>query len=120
MKITTETFDSIKLLKLYNWENEFKDRIFDAMIQENAIGVKLLNITMFNICMYWSAPIFSSIVTIGVYQYMNSSILIGNILIGLTIFSMLQPIIAELPITINSILETFVSIRRIEVGEINI
>ena len=32
MKITTETFDNIKLLKMYNWENEFKNKILNNII----------------------------------------------------------------------------------------
>ena len=31
MKVTTETFDNIKTLKLYNWENEFKSKIYQEM-----------------------------------------------------------------------------------------
>jgi ABC-type multidrug transport system fused ATPase/permease subunit len=118
MKVTTETFDTIKLLKLYNWENEFMDRILEARDQEMVVGKSILNNTTFSIVAYWSAPIMAAIVTIGCYQYMNSSIIIGNILIGLTIFNMLQPLIRELPISINSILETIVSIGRIEVKNI--
>ena len=115
MKITTETFDTIKLLKLYNWENEFMERILQARDQEMAVGKRILNCMVLSIVMYWSAPVMASVVTIGVYQYMNSSIIIGNILIGLTIFNMLQPLIRDLPTSINNILETIVSISRIEV-----
>ena len=30
MKITSETFNNIKILKLYSWENEFKNKINKA------------------------------------------------------------------------------------------
>ena len=30
MKVTTETLENIKILKLYNWENEFKRKILDS------------------------------------------------------------------------------------------
>ena len=30
MKVTTETLENIKILKLYNWENEFKKKILEA------------------------------------------------------------------------------------------
>ncbi len=116
MKVTTETFDTIKLLKLYNWENEFMDRILQARDEELVVFKKELNLSVFGIVAYWSAPMIASIVTIGLYQYLNSTIMIGNILIGLTIFNNLQPLISELPNSINNILETIVSIGRIEVN----
>ena len=28
MKVTTETFNNIKILKLYSWEDEFKNKIY--------------------------------------------------------------------------------------------
>ena len=34
MKLTTEVFDNIKILKLYNWENEFKDKILQTREKE--------------------------------------------------------------------------------------
>lgn len=116
MKVTTETFDTIKLLKLYNWENEFMNRILQARNEELVVFKKELNLSVFGIVAYWSAPMIASIVTIGLYQYLNSTIMIGNILIGLTIFNNLQPLISELPNSINNILETIVSIGRIEVN----
>lgn len=116
MKVTTETFDTIKLLKLYNWENEFMDRILQARDEELVVFKKELNLSVFGIVAYWSAPMIASIITIGLYQYLNSTIMIGNILIGLTIFNNLQPLISELPNSINNILETIVSIGRIEVN----
>ena len=34
MKITTETFNNISILKLYSWENEFKKKIMKARENE--------------------------------------------------------------------------------------
>jgi ABC-type multidrug transport system fused ATPase/permease subunit len=116
MKLTTETFDSIKLLKLYNWENEFKKRILEIRNQEVENIKTLLNITTFNISLYWASPVLASITTIGVYQFYNEKLNISDILIGLTIFNMLQPAIRDLPVAINSILDTLVSMIRIEVN----
>ena len=116
MKLTTETFNSIKLLKLYNWENEFKTRILEARNVEMQVAKKLLNLFTMNVALFWSAPVIVSIATIGVYQYLNDRLDIGNMLIGLTIFGMLQIPIRDLPVSINSVIETLISIKRVEVN----
>lgn len=114
MKVTTETFESIKLLKLYNWENEFKEKIIEARESEMVSTRKQLNLSTTNISLFWLCPICVSIATIGVYQALNSQFSIGTMLIGLAIFARLQDPVRSLPSSINAILETIVSMRRIE------
>ena len=62
----------------------------------------------------WLCPSLVSIVTIGVYQLFNDTFNISTMLIGLSIFSKLQGPVRMLPNVINSILETTVSLKRIE------
>ena len=114
MKVTTETFENIKLLKLYNWENEFRDKIVDARESELVSTRKNLNLSTTNISLFWLCPILVAIATIGVYQALNDKFNIGTMLIGLAIFAKLQDPVRNLPNSINSILETIVSMRRIE------
>ena len=114
MKATTETLDNIKILKLYNWENEFKKKILEAKRIEMDYTSKRFNMTILNTTLNWLCPTLVSIVTIGVYQQLNETFNISTMLIGLSIFSKLQGPIAMLPDVINSILETTVSMKRIE------
>lgn len=103
------------MLKLYNWEAEFQNRILEAREEEMVIIRKLLRNSIYNIFFYWIAPVIVSMVTIGVYQYLNTTLDIANILTGLTIINMLQPALRDLPISINSVLEILFSLKRIEV-----
>ena len=114
MKVTTETLDNIKILKLYNWENEFRQKILDAKKIEMDLTSKRYNIVILNQTLNWLCPTLVSIITIGVYQKFNETFSISTMLIGLSIFSKLQGPIAMLPDVINSILETTVSMKRIE------
>ena len=114
MKLTTEVFDNIKILKLYNWENEFKDKILQTREKEITHLGKSYNLWTINISLFWLCPICVSIATIGIYQYYNSKFSIGTMLIGLAIFSKLQGPIRTMPDAINSLLETIVSMNRIE------
>ena len=115
MKITTETFNAIKLLKLYNWENEFKNRIYDARDNEISTQKKLLILVTCAIFFSYFAPALVQISTIGLYIYLNTYLRIGDILVGLSIFNRLMGPLSSLPWTFNSIVETFVSMKRIEV-----
>ncbi len=115
MKLVTEAFDSIKLLKLYNWEKKFLQRICEAMKDEAYVNRKVNYFYNNLVFLYWFAPVISSVFTIGIYQLINYSIKLGNILIGLTIFNTLQPLIYDFPRTLSTILEAVVSVDRIEV-----
>ena len=70
--------------------------------------------TNLNQTVNWLCPTLVSIITIGIYQLFNDSFNISTMLIGLSIFTKLQGPVRMLPGVINSILETTVSLKRIE------
>ena len=114
MKTTTEALENIKILKLYNWENEFKNKILNARGVEMDFTAKRYIITNLNQTLNWLCPTLVSIVTIGFYQLYNETFNISTMLIGLSIFSKLQGPVRMLPNIINQTLETTVSLKRIE------
>ena len=114
MKVTTETLENIKILKLYNWENEFKNKILNARRIEMDFMANRYVISNLNQTINWLCPTLVSIVTIGFYQLFNDSFNISTMLIGLSIFSKLQGPVRMLPNIINQTLETTVSLKRIE------
>ena len=114
MKITTETLENIKILKLYNWENEFKRKILEARGVEMDFTAKRYVMTNLNQTVNWLCPTLVSIITIGIYQLSHDTFNISTMLIGLSIFSKLQGPVRMLPNVINSTLETTVSLKRIE------
>ena len=114
MKVTTETLENIKILKLYNWENEFKNKILNARKIEMDFMANRYVISNINQTINWLCPTLVSIVTLGFYQMFNDSFNISTMLIGLSIFSKLQGPVRMLPNIINNLLETTVSLKRIE------
>ena len=114
MKVTTETLENIKILKLYNWENEFKNKILNARRIEMDFMANRYVMSNVNQTINWLCPTLVSIVTIGFYQMFNDSFNISTMLIGLSIFSKLQGPVRMLPNIINQTLETTVSLKRIE------
>ena len=69
MKTTTETLENIKILKLYNWENEFKNRIYNKREEELIELKSALYVNIANIVLFWMCPILVAIATISLYQY---------------------------------------------------
>ena len=114
MKITTETFDNIKTLKLYNWENEFKNKIYEKRNEEIEQLKSALYVNIANIVLFWMCPILVAIATISLYQYLTDEFKISTMLIGLTIFGRLQEPIVLLPDGISKYIESRISLSRIE------
>jgi ATP-binding cassette subfamily C (CFTR/MRP) protein 1 len=114
MKLTTETFENIKIIKLYNWESKFEEKILKKRDKEIEVGKKGLKVVIINITLFWFTPILVSITTIGFYQYFNDKISISIILVGLAIFERLQNPIINLPEIITNFIDTIISMRRIE------
>jgi ABC-type bacteriocin/lantibiotic exporter with double-glycine peptidase domain len=56
MKITTESFNNIKMLKLYNWTDQFKDKIIDKRKLEQSMIRKRYFTTALNITSLYFFP----------------------------------------------------------------
>ena len=114
MKITTETFENIKIFKLYNLENEFKKKILDSRKIEMDYFDKSFMIKTYMRVLNWFIPIIMSVSIIGMYVIFNNAFDITVILIGLSIFSKILIPIKSFPALINSFLEINISLKRIE------
>jgi len=64
--------------------------------------------------LFTSCPSILSCLTLGLYQYFNTSISIGTMLIGLSLFQRLQDPINQLPCVLSDFVEATVSLTRIE------
>lgn len=80
---------------------------------------KIFNVSTFNIFLLWCAPICVSTISIGVYQALESTLKLSDMLAAITIFNMIQEPIRSLPWMFSTLMETLVSLKRIEVNFIN-
>jgi len=115
MEITSETINCLKVLKLYGWDDKFLERVVESRNNEMDLMKKMLVLFTWNIFFLQCAPVLISIVSIGVYQFLVDTLDISNMLMALTIFNMLQEPIRTIPYSLNSFLEVFISLGRIEV-----
>jgi len=114
MKVITETFNNIKILKLYSWEDEFKNKINQAREDELNNMIESVNSRNLNSTIQWFAPVATSIVSIGAYQYFHDTLKIEDIMTSLRIFNSIQGPIRFIPALINNFNEVTISMKRIE------
>ena len=114
MKKITETFNNIKILKLYAWEDEFKNKIDLAREDELQNLEERFNVQNLNQTIQWFAPVATSVVSIGAYQYFHSILKIEDIMTSLRIFNSLQHPLRMIPGLINNFNEVSISMKRIQ------
>ena len=114
MRASTETFENIKILKLYSWEKQFMKKCLITRKDEMDAMRTRFNVTTLNISLFWLCPSLVACGTLGLYQYLNDRLSISTMLIGLSLFTKLQGPIRQLPSIINNIIESAVSMKRIE------
>ena len=114
LKLITEVFSNIKMVKLNNMEQLCNEKIRNAREHEVEYIKKTYQIWTRNISLFWLCPTLAAIATFGVYQLLYDGFTIGTMLIGLAIFGKLQTPIRTLPDAINSIIDTLQSLKRIE------
>ncbi len=115
MRVTTETFNNLKVLKLYSWEDEFLNRINKAREIEISGFNRIFNLSILSNTVLWSTPVLVSLASIGAYQYFVEKLKIADILSCISIFNAIQDPIRMLPFVVNNLIECMVSLRRIEV-----
>jgi ABC-type multidrug transport system fused ATPase/permease subunit len=76
---------------------------------------EIYNVSTINIFLLWCAPVLVSTISIGVYQYLVEILKLSDMLACITIFNMIQEPIRNLPWMFNTLMETLVSLKRIEV-----
>ena len=114
MKLTTQTFNNLKVIKLYGWDDIFLNRIEKTRKEEIDSLNKRYIVTQISQTLLWLAPIAMSVAAIGAYQFLNESFKIEDIFTCIGIFTSIQNPMKNLPVTIDIILEALVSLSRIE------
>ena len=114
MRVTTETFNNLKVIKLYGWDEFFLGKIQIARNEELDALNKRYYITTISQTLLWLAPIAMSVSSIGLYQYINKTFKVEDIFTCLAIFTSIQNPMRSLPTTFDIIMETIASMKRIE------
>ena len=114
INVTTEMINNLKAIKLNAWDDVAIRKIQEARGEELNALEKRYYITTISQTLLWFAPIAMSIVSIGLYQYLNNEFKIEDIFSSLGIFTSFKSLLINLPNTLNILVETLLSLGRIE------
>lgn len=114
MKITNQVFNHLKIIKFNSWIEEFRDKVEVKREKEMEAGKNLLDLSIWNIFLFWTSPIISNVLTIGFYFYFTQNLDPSIIFTSITIFAGIQNPLREIPSSINSLIDLFISMKRIE------
>ena len=114
MNLVSQTFDIIKIIKFYVWENLFIKKIDEVKEEENVIMRKKANMTLIVNSSYWSTETILVLITVIFYflkyQHLDNS----NILTTMFIFYHIIDPLYSFPSIITNLNDTLISIKRIE------
>lgn len=114
MRLTTQIFSHLKILKFNSWESTFKDSLFKKREAEVESYTKISGIYISTIFIYWTAPPIISLSTIGAYFYFTGSLDAETIFTGMSILMGLQDPLRYTPFAISSFIDLLLSLKRIE------
>ena len=114
MNLISQTFDIIKIIKFYVWENLFIKKIDEVKEEENVIMRKKANMTLIVNSSYWSTETILVLITVIFYflkyQHLDNS----NLLTTMFIFYHIIDPLYSFPSIITNLNDTLISIKRIE------
>ena len=114
MNITSKTFDIIKMIKLYSWENIFKSKINEKRKKELEANYKKIKLHIAVTTIYWTVENFLCMTCIIFYNIFYEQMEVENILTALYIIHGLVESLFCLPTFFVTLFETYVSLIRIQ------
>ncbi|XP_057315929.1 ATP-binding cassette sub-family C member 10-like isoform X2 [Hydractinia symbiolongicarpus] len=114
VKIISEILFGIRVIKLYAWENHFKEKVEEARKWElkSLKGRKYLDA----LCVYFWAttPVLISLLTFATYVYMGNELTAAKVFTSISLFNMLIAPLNAFPWVLNGLMEAWVSLKRVE------
>lgn len=116
IKTTTEILNSMKSIKLYAWEEAMLKRLDHVRNGLELENYKRIGVVSNLIYFAWNCvPLMVTCSTFAIFSFFNKTPLSPEVVFpSLSLFNILNDAIYSLPNTINSIIETKVSINRIK------
>ncbi|XP_069116796.1 ATP-binding cassette sub-family C member 10-like [Argopecten irradians] len=113
-KIINEVLGGIKTIKLYTWENHFRKLIEEHRDAELRTIRKKKTISAVSSFLWTLTPILMNVLTFSIYSLTGKAITAAKMFTCLALFLKLMGSINELPYTFNTIMESVISLERIE------
>ncbi|KAK5851307.1 hypothetical protein PBY51_002110 [Eleginops maclovinus] len=116
IKLMNEILNGIKVLKLYAWENSFKDKVLEIRQKELNLLRKTAYLGALSTMAWTSAPFLVALTTFAVYVSIDENNILDaeKAFVSLSLFNILRFPLNMLPQVISSIVQASVSLKRIQ------
>ncbi|CAB1338215.1 unnamed protein product, partial [Coregonus sp. 'balchen'] len=116
IKLMNEILNGIKVLKLYAWENSFKDKVLEIRQKELNMLRKTAYLSAVSTMAWTSAPFLVALTTFAVYVTVDKNNILDaeKAFVSLSLFNILRFPLNMLPQVISSIVQASVSLKRIQ------
>ncbi|GAB1607313.1 multidrug resistance-associated protein 1-like isoform X1 [Argonauta hians] len=115
IKMMNEILNGVKVLKLYAWENSFKDQVMKIRSDEMKVLRKQAYLNAFTTLTWICAPVFVSVFTFVAYVLSDENNILDaeKAFVGLALFNILRFPLMMLPNTISNLIAANVSLKRV-------
>ncbi|XP_054612884.1 ATP-binding cassette sub-family C member 3 isoform X2 [Dunckerocampus dactyliophorus] len=116
IKLMNEILNGIKVLKLYAWENSFKEKVLAIRQKELNVLKKTAYLGALSTMAWTSAPFLVALTTFAVYVTVDENNILDaeRAFVSLSLFNILRFPLNMLPQVISSLVQTSVSLKRIQ------
>ncbi|XP_061665901.1 ATP-binding cassette sub-family C member 3 isoform X2 [Syngnathoides biaculeatus] len=116
IKLMNEILNGIKVLKLYAWENSFKEKVLAIRQKELNVLKKAAYLGSLSTMAWTSAPFMVALTTFAVYVMVDENNILDaeKAFVSLSLFNILRFPLNMLPQVISSLVQTSVSLKRIQ------
>ncbi|XP_051926934.1 ATP-binding cassette sub-family C member 3-like isoform X3 [Hippocampus zosterae] len=116
IKLMNEILNGIKVLKLYAWENSFKEKVLAIRQKELNVLKKAAYLGALSTLAWTSAPFLVALTTFAVYVTVDENNILDaeKAFVSLSLFNILRFPLNMLPQVISSLVQTSVSLKRIQ------
>ncbi|XP_033468170.2 ATP-binding cassette sub-family C member 3 isoform X2 [Epinephelus lanceolatus] len=116
IKLMSEILNGIKVLKLYAWENSFKEKVLVIRQKELNVLRKTAYLGALSTMAWTSAPFLVALTTFAVYVTVDENNILDaeKAFVSLSLFNILRFPLNMLPQVISSMVQASVSLKRIQ------
>uniref|UniRef100_A0A671VQ24 ATP-binding cassette, sub-family C (CFTR/MRP), member 3 n=1 Tax=Sparus aurata TaxID=8175 RepID=A0A671VQ24_SPAAU len=116
IKLMNEILNGIKVLKLYAWENSFKEKVLTIRQKELNVLRKTAYLGALSTMAWTSAPFLVALTTFAVYVTVDENNVLDaeKAFVSLSLFNILRFPLNMLPQVISSMVQASVSLKRIQ------
>ncbi|KAL1921756.1 uncharacterized protein VTP21DRAFT_10398 [Calcarisporiella thermophila] len=115
LNLLNEIMQGIRIIKIFTWEKEFARRVTEIRRLELQQWARNLRLLVFSATLWWSSPALLSVATFATYTMIASfDLTASTAFTALFLLNLLKKPIDYLPEIAQSVVETLVSLERVE------